>query len=435
MKNQITQDLLSFIYNSPSAFHSIFNIKNELLKAGFIALDEFKPFILKSNQNYFVTRNDTSIIAFKIGELNDFYSFNIVSSHSDCPSFKVKPKADLNSQPYHKLNVEGYGGMLCSTWFDRPLSLAGRVITQNNQNIQTKLIDFKKNILSIPSIPIHFNRNANDGLTFNLSVDMFPTLGEDSLTLKEIIANELDLNLSDILQYDLYLYPNEKGYFWGINDEYISSFKLDDLQCAYTTLCGFINSKNKHNISVYCCFDNEEVGSLTRQGADSSFLNDVLNRISNALNKSNEEHYCALAKSFMVSADNAHAVHPNHPELTDPLNAVYMNKGIVIKSNASQSYTSDALSSTIFARICENAKVPFQYFTNKSGTRGGSTLGNISASHVSIMSVDIGIAQLAMHSIFETSGTLDNEYMVKAITEFYNSYFDFQEDGFIKICK
>ena len=318
--------------------------------------------------------------------------------------------------------------MLCATWFDRPLNIAGRVIVKENNKLVSKFVNFNRNVASIPSVAIHFNRQANDNATYSLATDMFPTISLNNKPFKEILANELNVNADSILQHDLYLINHQDGYFWGLDDEYISSPKLDDLQCAYTTLLGFIKSNNKHNISVYCCFDNEEVGSTTRQGANSNFLDTILNRINTALNKNSDDFYRALANSFMISADNAHAVHPNRQEFTDSENKVYMNKGIVIKFNASQSYTSDSLSSSIFTKICENVNVPVQYFSNKSGIRGGSTLGNISNSHVSILSVDIGLAQLAMHSACETSGTIDNEYMVSAIKEFYSSVILFNKN-------
>lgn len=435
MVNAISKNLLSFIKNSPSCFHVIASIKKILKREGFVELKESEQFDIVLSGKYYVTRNDSSIIAFKIGEVLDSYSFNMVASHSDAPSFKVKPETDLNTPDYHKLNVEAYGGMLCSTWFDRPLSIAGRVIYKQDNKVISQLVNFDKNLLSIPSVPIHFNRNANDNASYSLAVDMFPTMGEDKSSFKSILAKEVNLEEQSILNYDLFLYSRQEGYFWGYNDEYISSCKLDDLQCAYTTLMGFVKSNNIHNVSVYCCFDNEEVGSTTRQGANSTFLEDVLSRISSSLNKSKDQHYQALAKSFMVSADNAHAVHPNHPELTDPLNKVSMNKGIVIKFNAAQSYTSDSLSSAVFSSICKNVDVPYQIFTNKSGIRGGGTLGNISATHVSVSSVDIGLPQLAMHSLNETAGTLDNEYMVKAIKEFYDSYLTIDENNNILLNK
>lgn len=435
MVNAISKNLLSFIKNSPSCFHVVSSIKKILKRDGFNELKESDAFNLIKGGKYYVTRNDSSIIAFKVGEELDSYSFNMVASHSDSPSFKVKPQMDLNTLDYHKLNVEAYGGMLCATWFDRPLSIAGRVMYRQDNKIVSKLVNFDKNLLSIPSVAIHFNRNANDNASYSLAVDMFPTMGEDKTSFKAYLASENQLEEENIINYDLFLYNRQEGYFWGKDDEYISSCKLDDLQCAYTTLMGFVKSSNSHNVSVYCCFDNEEVGSTTRQGANSTFLEEVLHRISLSLNKTDEQHYQALAKSFMVSADNAHAVHPNHPEITDPLNKVSINKGIVIKFNAAQSYTSDSLSSAIFASICKNVDVPVQYFTNKSGIRGGGTLGNISATHVSIPSVDIGLAQLAMHSANETSGTLDNEYMVKAIKEYFDSYITIDENSNILLNK
>ena len=333
MINSTSKNLLSFIKNSPSAFHSIASIKKVLKREGFIELNESELFNLELSKKYYVTRNDSSIIAFKIAPELDSYSFNIVASHSDSPSFKVKPVSDLHTGYYHKLNVEAYGGMLCATWFDRPLSIAGRIILKKDNKIVTKLVNFDKNVASLPSIPIHFNREANSGFNYNLAVDMVPTISSEKTTFKEYLATYFQEDVNDIVSYDLYLYNRQEGYFWGMNDEYMSSSKLDDLQCAYTTLMGFVKAENKHNVSVYCCFDNEEVGSTTRQGANSTFLEDVLNRVSISLNKTKEQHLQALAKSFMVSADNAHAVHPNHPELTDMVNNVSMNSGIVIKYN------------------------------------------------------------------------------------------------------
>lgn len=421
MINTTCKNLISFIKNSPTCFHAIASIKKILNREGFVELLENKPFNIQYGGKYYVIRNDSSLIAFKIGTSLDHYAFNVVASHSDSPCFKIKPIETFGSDGYYKLNVEGYGGMLRATWFDRPLSIAGRVIVKNNDQIVSKLINFDKNMLSIPSVAIHFNRNANDNASYSLACDMFPTISENNVSLTSLIAKENNLNENDIIAHDLYVYNRQEGYFWGANDEFLSSPKLDDLQCAYTTLMGFIKSVNTHNVSVYCCFDNEEVGSSTRQGANSDFLDNTLLKISLALKISLEKHLAALGESFMISSDNAHAVSPNHPELTDCQNKVYMNKGIVIKYNASQSYTSDALSSAIFKEICQKVNVPYQVFTNKSGTPGGSTLGNIATRHVSLMSVDIGLPQLAMHSCLETSGTLDADYLVKAIKKFYET--------------
>lgn len=419
--DNLSVDLLNFIKKSPSAFHAIKEISELLLKEGFLPLNEGKKFLLEKGKKYFVTRNQSSIIAFKVGSSIDEYSFNIVASHSDSPSFKVKPNSELEVKGYTKIDVEPYGGMIASSWFDRPLSLAGRVILNNEEGIESRLINFPSNLLSLPNVAIHMNRDINSGYKYNFAVDMMPTLSQDKVTLKSLIARELNVQEEKIMTYDLFLYNRSEGYNWGANEEFISSPKLDDLQSAYTTLLGFIQGENEESINVYACFDNEEVGSTTRQGADSSFLEDVLKRISMSLGYSEEEHMASLNRSFAVSADNAHAIHPNHPELCDPLNQVEMNKGIVIKNNAAQSYTTDSYSAAIFMKICSKVDVPVQFFNNRSDLKGGGTLGNISCSHASIATVDIGLPQLAMHSCMETAGTKDNEYMIKAIKEFYST--------------
>ena len=417
-----TKELLEFLYQSPAAYNAIETIKKYLLKEDFVELHESETFNLEKGKNYFVTRNGTSIIAFKIpNELND-YGFNIVASHSDSPTYKVKPNVDLKSSVYHKLSVEPYGGMIHSSWFDRPLSLAGRVIVKNEGKILTKEVNIDRPLLSITNVPIHMNRNINEGYKYDAASDMQPLLTQEleKVDLKEILAQELNLNKEDILNYDLYLCLKEKGYIWGLNNEYFSSSRIDDLQCAFTSLKGFIKGENIRNINVFACFDNEEVGSATRQGADSSFLEDTLRRINGSLGYDESKYLEAIASSFLVSADNAHAIHPNHPELYDGLNNVLMNKGIVIKNNASQSYASDGLSSALFVEILNKCNVPYQYYTNKANIRGGSTLGNISNTHVSILSIDIGLPQLAMHSINETAGVKDNEYAIKAFSMFYS---------------
>ena len=417
-----TNELLEFIYKSPAAYNTVETIKEYLLKENFIELHESKSFNLEKGKKYFVTRNGTSIIAFKLpNEINN-YGFNIIASHSDSPSYKVKPNNDLKTGVYHKISVEPYGGMIHSSWFDRPLSLAGRAIVKEKDKILTKEVNIDKPLLSIVNVPIHMNRTINDGYKYNANTDMQPLLTQEleKIDLKEVLANELKVNYEDVLNYDLYLCSKEKGYIWGLNNEYFSSPRIDDLQCAYTSLKGFISGNNQRNVNVYACFDNEEVGSATRQGADSSFLEDTLRRINEELGFKESKYLEAIASSFLVSADNAHAIHPNHPELYDGLNNVLMNKGIVIKNNAAQSYASDGLSTALFIEILNRCNVPYQYYTNRADIRGGSTLGNISNKHVSILSIDIGLAQLAMHSINETAGVKDNEYAVKAFEKFYS---------------
>ena len=428
-----TQELLNFIYQSPTAYNAIETIKKYLKEEGFIELHESNRFNLETGKNYFVTRNGTSLIAFKLPKTINNYGFNIVASHSDSPTYKVKPNYDIKTGVYHKLSVEPYGGMIHSSWFDRPLSLAGRAIVKEGNKIETKEVNIDYPLLSITNVPIHMNRTINDGYKYNAAIDLQPLLTQEieKFDLYELLANELNIVKENIINFDLYLCLKEKGYVYGLNKEYFASPRIDDLQCAFTSLKGFIDSNNKNNINVYACFDNEEVGSGTRQGADSSFLEDTLRRVNSALNFDEPKYLEAIASSFLVSADNAHAIHPNHPELFDGLNNVKMNGGIVIKNNASQSYATDGLSASLFVEILKDANIPYQFYTNRADIRGGSTLGNISNSHVSILSLDIGLAQLAMHSSNETAGVKDNEYAINAFKAFYSTSITNDKDSYI----
>ena len=426
------KELFDFIKNSPSCFHAIQTITEELKQDGFIELIEGKPWELEKGKKYYVTRNLSSIIAFKIPN-NNLKSFHIVASHSDSPTFKIKENAEIEvNNKYIKLNTEKYGGMICSTWFDRPLSIAGRILIKDSNNtVKTNLINIDKDLVIIPNLAIHMNREVNDGYKYNAQVDMLPLYGDKSAkgSLINTIAQEAGVEQESILGTDLFLYNRMNGRQIGINSEYISSPRLDDLECAFTSLKSFINSNSQSSASVYCVFDNEEVGSGTKQGADSTFLYDVLRRINISIGNSEEEYYRLIASSFMVSADNAHALHPNHSGKSDPTNKVYMNDGIVIKYNANQKYTTDGVSSSIFKSICDSVNVPYQTFTNRSDILGGSTLGNISNAHVSLNTIDIGLAQLAMHSTYETAGAKDIEYMIKAIEAFYNTSIEQVQDG------
>lgn len=421
MKNEYAKSVLDFIKKSPSCFHAIKNLSDELKQNGFTELSEKKRWNLSENQKYFVTRNNSSIIAFSIPK-KDFSGFKITASHSDSPSFKIKENPEMKSNGCVKLNVERYGGMLMNPWFDRPLSIAGRVVTNN---MEEKLVNFDKDLVIIPNLSIHFSRDANDVHKISTQTEMMPIISlDEKFSLKKLIAENANVEESNILGYDLFLYNRNDGTFWGAEDEFIASPKLDDLECVYSTFKGFLNSsKTESNnttiCNVFAVFDNEEVGSSSRQGADSTFLQDTLKRINICLNRDEQDFMTAIANSFLISADNAHAIHPNYADKSDPINRPKINAGIVIKSNASQKYTSDALSSANFKRICQKAAVPYQIFTNNSNVAGGSTLGNISTSHVSILSVDIGLAQWAMHSPFESAGSKDIEYLIKAITTFY----------------
>lgn len=427
------KELLTWIDRSPTCFHAISVMKEVLNEAGAICLSEASKWKLEPGKRYYVTRNDSSIIAFRVGKQLDRYSFNIVASHSDSPTFKLKENAELEVRGhYTTLDTEGYGGMICSTWLDRPLSLAGRVIVKAGNTFQTKLVNIDRDLLIIPNVAIHMNREANNGYKYNLQTDLLPLLEAGTPTkgaIRTLVSEQLGVKPEDIYGLDLFLYNRMKPSILGLNEEFIACPRLDDLQCGFTTLKGFVEGENEKSINVFACFDNEEVGSGTKQGAASTFLKDTLTRINAALGKTEEDFHCALASSFMVSADNAHAVHPNHPEKTDALNCTYMNEGIVIKSCASQSYTSDGMSTAVFKGICEKAGVPVQFFANRSDMRGGGTLGNIQSRTISINCVDIGLAQLAMHSSYEMAGVKDTYYMEEAIRTFYSSHFELNEDG------
>lgn len=414
--------LINFIDNSPVSFFVIKNIVDTLTKENYIELKENEIFDLKKGKKYFVKRNDSAIIAFDIGkDLKDDFKFNIVASHSDSPCFKLKPVFDYKTGTYKKVSVEPYGGMICSSWFDRPLSIAGRIFINENGKTICKLVDLKQTMM-IPNVCIHFNRNINNGYSYDMAIDMQPFLSEDeNCTLTNIICEKLYIKAEDIINFDLYLYNEQKGFVWGTNKEYISSPRLDDLECVYCSLQALVEADNSNNINIYYVADNEEVGSNTIQGAAGDFLLKTLHRIKRSLKISEEAFDIAVCNSLFISADNAHAVHPNHLEYTDSLNAVYMNKGVVIKFNASQSYTSDGKSSSIFQNICKKISAPYQFFANKSNIRGGSTLGNIAMSQLSFTAVDIGLAQLAMHSSFETAGSNDVLVLIDVLREFYNN--------------
>ncbi len=420
----LNKGLIDFLNKTHSEYNATYNLKEILLNEGYIELKEEEPFNLKLNTNYFLVRNDSSIIAFKLpSELKD-YHYEICASHVDSPALKVKMSNDVISNNYHKLAVEVYGGLIRSTWLDKPLSLAGRVIIKENNKLVTKIIDINKDLLIIPNLCIHFNRDINKGIEYNPQVDLMPIIGNDSnykSSVNEAIKRVLKCDEKDIVSYDLYLYNREQATLGGLDDEFIYAGKIDNLENAYLTLKGFINSNISGYIGVYCAFNNEEVGSMTGNGADSDLLTSTLERINSALKKSDEEYKIALHKSFILSVDNGHAVHPNHSEVSDPNNLVYLNKGLIIKFNSNMAYTSDAYSASIIKELCEVSKIPYQYFYNKSDVRGGSTLGAISLSHLSITSCDIGLSQLAMHSNYEVAGSKDTLAMYNLIKEFYST--------------
>lgn len=435
------QEMLEFIEQSPTCFHAVANVKRELETAGFQELCENKDWELERGRGYYVTRNDSSLIAFRLpsdqkaasalgDELTgsaplEMKGFHIVASHSDSPSFKIKEAPEiLVEEKYVKLNTEKYGGMILSTWLDRPLSVAGRLAVREKERIVTKLVNIDRDLLVIPNLAIHMNRDMNKGVEYNPQVDMLPLFadteeGQGKGALLKRAAEAAGVKAEDILGYDLFLYVREKGRILGENGEFLLSPRLDDLQCVYASVKAFLESTPTAYGNICAVFDNEEVGSGTMQGADSTFLEDTLLRISEALHVSRSVFLQWIADSFLISADNAHAVHPNHPEKADPTNRPYLNGGVVIKYHGSQKYTTDAVSAAKMKYYCEKAGTPCQTYANRSDIAGGSTLGNISTAHVSVSSVDIGLPQLAMHSAVETTGARDTEYAVKALKEFW----------------
>ena len=427
--------LISFLDKSPTAFHAVSSIKKKLVASGYFELVESEKWELTEGGKYFVTRNDSSIIAFRVPRFN-FTGFMISAAHSDSPAFKVKENPEIVENGYVKLNVEGYGGMLMAPWLDRPLSVAGRIIVKNGNKYEVRLVNVDRDLLLIPNVAIHMNHDANKNQTWNAQVDMLPILGSADETkgaFMRIVAEAAEVKEDEIISHDLFVYARDKGKVWGGSDEYISAPHLDDLQCVYGCLEGFLGANNSSSVPVLAVFDNEETGSLTKQGADSTLLEDVLKRISLSCSKDEEGYYRAVSSSFMVSADNAHALHPNHPEKADPVNRPAINKGIVIKFNAAQHYTTDAVSCAVYRDLCESNDIPVQVFTNRSDSRGGSTLGNVSNAHVSLNTVDIGLAQLAMHSCYETAGAKDTKHLIDAMTIFYSKTFRTDKAGLFEL--
>lgn len=418
---ETTEKLLDFIEKSPTAFQAVDEMQKRLTENGFEVLSEKEYWKLVPGGKYLVTRNNSALIAFCIPE-KESRVFHIMASHSDSPSFKIKENPEIKvDNSYVKLNVEKYGGMLMAPWFDRPLSVAGRVIIRRNGGLKEKLVDIKRDLVMIPNLAIHMNREANNGVAYNPQKDLQPLFaaGNTDRTLLEIIAEQTGVKKEDIISHDLFLYNRMLGTIWGADKEFVSSARLDDLQCAFASMEGLLRAQNHGSIAVHCVMDNEEVGSGTKQGAASTFLKDTLLRINMGLGRTYEEYLMTLAGSFMVSADNAHALHPNYTDKTDPTNHPVLNKGIVIKFNANQKYCTDAVSAAIFKELCTKAGVPYQTFVNRSDIAGGSTLGNISNTQVPMNTVDIGLPQLAMHSPYETAGVKDTEYLVRAAEELF----------------
>ena len=425
------QQLISDLSNSHSCFHVIANLEEKLLSQGFIPLVEGTSWRLEEGKGYFVKRNDSSLIAFALPKKSDALSFHITATHSDSPTFKIKPNPIRVNGRFLSLMTEPYGGGIYHTWMDRALSFAGRILYSDESGVHSKLIDVDRDLLDIPSLCIHFDRGVNQGKEFNAAKDLIPLFGtaDPDFDFNAFLAKEAGLEGKEILSHDLFLYVRENARVLGKDSEFLLSPREDDLSSAYSSFYAFLESENKEDVCLYCCFDNEEVGSLTRQGANSTFLKDVYSRICAFYGYGKEE---AAARSFLLSIDNGHAYHPNYPEFSAEGHHVSLNEGVLIKYNANQSYTTDGLSAALLRLLAKKENLPLQEFTNRSDLRGGSTLGNLSNGEISFLSADIGLPQLAMHSCNEILGCKDVETMVSLCRLYYSTSF-FVSSGDIKI--
>ena len=413
--NTRIRSLMDFLDASVSVYHAAAYLENTLARSGYTRLEERGSWNLVPGGKYYLTRGGTAVLAFRIPEGTPG-GFLISASHSDRPTFKVKENGELTGA-YTRLAVERYGGMMCFAWLDRPLSIAGRVLVETEDGVAQKLVNIDRDLLLIPNVAIHMNRQVNDGYKWNPAVDMLPLLGGKDAAgkLQALLEQEAG---GKILGHDLFLYIRQKSCIWGVEDEYISSAALDDLECAWGCTQGFLKAQPTGNIPVLCVFDSEEVGSTSPQGAASTFLLDTLKRICESQGLKLEQ---MLADSFLVSADNAHAIHPNHPEYADPGNAPVPGQGVVLKFNAALHYATDGLSAAVFRKICQKADQSVQTYCNRADIPGGSTLGHISLAHVSVPTVDIGLAQLAMHSCYETASAADVISLENIMTAYYGT--------------
>lgn len=430
------KNLMEFLDKSLTSFHAVREVENELTCAGFTKLSEQDLWKLEQEKTYFTVRNGSSIMAFQVPNCDrkEIKGFHIFAAHSDSPAFKLKENPELDKEGgYVSINTEKYGGMIMSTWMDRPLTIAGRVCVEKNGEIVSYLTKLKDNICLIPNLAIHMNRDINNGVALNAQTDMIPLLimksdkEEESETINDMVAKALTAQTGknytafDILSSDLFVENSEKATLAGANNEFIMSARYDDLACVYAGMKAILDAKPTQYINVLAIFDNEEVGSLTRQGADSTFLKDTLENITDGLGVSNAVFRTWKADSFLVSADNAHACHPNQGAKADPINRPYLNKGIVLKYHGSQKYATDAYSAAVIKSICKENRIPCQTYTNRSDIPGGSTLGNLAMAQVSMAAADIGLPQLAMHSAYETAGTKDIVYLIEFTRAFFGA--------------
>ena len=433
MEQKINRQLMDFLDASPTCYHAAANVAETLRDAGYTQLREEAEWALAEGGKYFVLRGDSALMAFRLPR-RDFTGFMIAAAHSDSPSFKVRQSGESPAAGgCRRLNVEPYGGMIQRSWLDRPLSVAGRALVRREGRMETRLVNLDRDLLIIPSVAIHMDRDVNKSGALNAAVDLQPLFTQGESTLRALVAAELAVPEADLLETELFLYSREKATLLGAGEEFIAAPRLDDLQCVFALLQGFLAAEESAAVPVLSVFNHEEVGSCTRQGADSTFLTDVLERISAAAGKTPEGHRAAAAQSFLVSADNAHAVHPNHPEYADKTDAPVLNGGVVVKYNANQRYTTDAFSASVFSEVCRAAGVSIQRYSNRPDLPGGSTLGNIAMAHLSVPAVDIGLPQLAMHASCEVAGTKDTAALVRAMTAYYSKALRRHADGSISL--
>ena len=432
MEQEVTRRLLDFLDASPSCYHAVDNLARRLEAEGYERLREAEPWTLCAGGKYYVVRGDSSLAAFRVpGGVPA--GFMLAAAHSDSPTYKVREEAEvLSAGNCVRLAVEPYGGMIARSWLDRPLSVAGRLVVRREGGIATQLVNVDRDLLVIPSVAIHLDREVNQGTALKANTDLLPLLGcgTERGRFRALLAEAAGVPEEDILSTELFLYPRAAAVLLGAEGEFVASPRLDDLQCVFGCLEGFLAAKEGGSVPVLCVFNNEEVGSGTRQGADSTFLTDVLERISTALGR---DWRLMAVNSFLVSADNAHAVHPAHPELSDGAERPVLNGGVVLKYNAGQKYTTDAVSGAVFREVCRAADVPVQRYSNRADLPGGSTLGNISSAHLSIPSVDIGLPQLAMHAAYEVAGSRDTALLARAMAEYFSRSFRYLPDGSIQL--
>ena len=432
MEQEVTRRLLDFLDASPSCYHAVDNLARRLEAEGYERLREAELWTLCAGGKYYVVRGDSSLAAFRVpGGVPA--GFMLAAAHSDSPTYKVREEAEvLSAGNCVRLAVEPYGGMIARSWLDRPLSVAGRLVVRREGGIATQLVNVDRDLLVIPSVAIHLDREVNQGTALKANTDLLPLLGcgTERGRFRALLAEAAGVPEEDILSTELFLYPRAAAVLLGAEGEFVASPRLDDLQCVFGCLEGFLAAKEGGSVPVLCVFNNEEVGSGTRQGADSTFLTDVLERISTALGR---DWRLMAVNSFLVSADNAHAVHPAHPELSDGAERPVLNGGVVLKYNAGQKYTTDAVSGAVFREVCRAADVPVQRYSNRADLPGGSTLGNISSAHLSIPSVDIGLPQLAMHAAYEVAGSRDTALLVRAMAEYFSRSFRYLPDGSMQL--